>query len=576
MRKVLKKDIDYVLQENSSLDKLMVATALHKYTAEEVLYIYGDSDEVINLYNISNCVEASKKIKSFCEEKTEKRKIIFIFGDYDADGVTSSAIMANTIKKLYSDKVEALVQLPERSDGFGLSLHFCEKVLKCEQNSGVDAMIVTTDNGTSAIEAANFCVENNIKLIITDHHMPKENEKIPEQIIVVNPNYHNDVENALCGAGVALRISQCLYRLNDKEYPDDLFYPYAAIGTVADMMDLSKVYNMKIVSKGLKILNSLKSKEDSRLKNFIKVIMAGTDYITASDIGWTIGPVMNSAGRLGQSKYIAAYFNEENSKKRDELSAYYLNELNNKRKKITKEIKKKIDKKNYEMVGDNFIISDIDEGKGMIGVIVNKIIDKINSGIAIAVIEKDEELLSGSIRSTGVIDLQDILKQCEDAGILAGFGGHTNAAGLTIYKSRLEDFKKTVSEYATEHAVKNKDGEKRNNNFLVSKSNLAKANSTRMYECLSCVYPEKAKLLLEDIKLLEVTLSKNNPDNVKIKYTDKTATKSFWVWGLSEVSSIQEVEEIIESKEIVSIECSVDKDITNTYVYRANLEKIRR
>lgn len=567
MRKITMEEINK-LKSESDISSLDASVVLRKYNVEDALKIYGNKNKsIVPFTKLTNCVKAGKEIHKFCKEKCQegiKNKTILIFGDYDADGITSTTIMAKTIKELYPE-IHVTAYSPEREIGYGLNTDFCKKALSMQEKN-TDVLIITVDNGVTCKEQTDFCLDNNLKIIITDHHAPKKGY-VPVGVTVIDPILNNDKECIeLCGAGVALKLSQLLYYINnDKDISGaNKYYPYAAIGTIADMMILS-VDNMITIRAGLDLINNKKIDQD--LKDFLNVCTSD-DCITMKTIGWSIAPVLNSAGRMNNARFAIEYFNGV-----VDLDERKFREMNKDRKKISDDIEEKINLgKNVQKINDNFIIIDMDITKGLIGIAVNKAMAKIDSGIAISIIDNKDDCYAGSIRSSSEkADLQDILQKCEEEGIVKKFGGHKHAAGLSIYKNRFEDFKKEVAEYAINTAEEKLEGD-RKDNALVGKMTLKTANTESVFNSLNLIYPEEARILIKDVEIKEISqVSKNNERNIKIAYKDNTAGKSFWLWR---AKNIEEIEDIIKNKSIVDLECTIDYDITRSYVYRLDVKNI--
>jgi len=373
-------------------------------------------------------------------EKSSKRIVkalrngekIVVVGDYDVDGVSSSAIMKLFFEKLGFDLE---IVIPDRfKDGYGLTPSLLERI-KAD-------LIITVDNGITSFEAAEICKQRGIDLIITDHHTPlitdnvkckMENEEIvrlPDAYAVVNPKTSPDFPfKEICGAEVAWYLcaavkSQMKLKIDLREFTDIL-----AVAIIADVMPLTHM-NRTLVNMGLKRLNRAEKPFSKALKRFFN------REFTSEDVAFQIAPRINAAGRMAHANSAYRFFVSK-----DENEAYeYLMELdrlNNLRKETEKEAVESID----ECEGD-FIVIKGDYHEGVVGIIASRLVHKFKKP-AIVLSEK-EGVLKGSGRSLGNIDIFSLVNECKD--LLEGFGGHKMACGLSVKPENFDAFKKMLNE----------------------------------------------------------------------------------------------------------------------------------
>lgn len=374
---------------------------------------------------------------------------IVIYGDYDADGITSASILYQALKFM---KANVGVYLPDRiSEGYGMNKEVIKKL-----SLDNTALIITVDNGIRSKKEIDYAKSLGIDVIVSDHHvLPEEKSDIPE-CPIINPANKEDKYPwpFLAGAGVAFKLVSALIiksTLNKKQkrYIINKTLPLVAIGTVADMVSLLGE-NRVLLKKGLELLNR---RDNLGLEALFKVSKVRADKeIEAWNIGWQIGPRLNAASRL---KHANTAFNLINAKDKEEakILAEELNKRNLERQKITEDIisqvEKALDKNNLP----NIIISAAPAGvywnEGVIGVVAGKIIDQYHRPALIFSRTKDEEsgeyIFKASGRSIEGFNLVSEISKLSK--YLHKYGGHPQACGLTIIgEENLNKFSKELLE----------------------------------------------------------------------------------------------------------------------------------
>ncbi len=363
-------------------------------------------------------------------EKSAKRVVkaiknhekITIVGDYDVDGVISSYILSDFLEQI---GLTPEVIIPNRfNDGYGVSVHIIEKINQ--------SLVITVDNGISAIDAALLCKEKNIDLIVTDHHIPPAN--LPKAYAIINPKQKkcSFPFKEICGAQVAWYFAAAIKKelnisFNLLEYVDLL-----SIAIVADMMELRSL-NRVLVKKGLKAIN--KSKRASLLsikEQFSK------DLFGSEDISFLLAPLLNSAGRMDSAMLSYRFLKSKNMQEARVLLQKIVN-LNEERKEIERELFEEsllmIDK-NQKII----IVWGEDWHEGVIGIVAARLARRFNKPAIVFSLHKD--IAKGSARSIGEINILELIKTQKDK--ILGFGGHKGAAGLSIMKEELESFKSSL------------------------------------------------------------------------------------------------------------------------------------
>ena len=401
--------------------------------------------------------DMDKAVERIAEAVKKKEKIV-IYGDYDVDGVTSVSVL-----KLYLDSVgaDASYFIPSRfSDGYGLARGTIDNLI----NDGVQ-LIITVDTGITACDEVAYASSRGVDVIVTDHHECRE--VLPAAVAVVNP-HRNDCNypfKELAGVGVIFKLVCALecYFNSDKKPIDSIrriCYEYCdlvSIGTVADVMPIIDE-NRLIVSLGLGILNQ---KQRTGIEALVTAANSGdgsdgrtskinkNKKITSGYIGFTLAPRINAAGRISDATVAVELLLENNPVKAHSL-ARELCDINRRRQeeenKITEEASQKIavecDTENDRVI----VLSDENWHQGIIGIVASRISEKYGKPTILISFEGgDNSIGKGSGRSVGDINLVDALSNSQD--LLLKYGGHALAAGLTIDKSTLENFKKCINHY---------------------------------------------------------------------------------------------------------------------------------
>lgn len=369
---------------------------------------------------------------------------IKIVGDYDQDGVAATTIL---YKGLTLFEGNVTYQIPDRvEDGYGLNKQIVDKCVR----QGVD-LIITCDNGISAFEAIEYAKENNIQVIITDHHQVKSNngeDIIPSADAVVNPSQQkcNYPFKYICGALVAYKIIDGLYRLYGQDLGievEDIYdlLQYAALGTISDVMDIVDE-NRLVVVEGLKRLNKTKNTGLRELLNQLN----WNREIDIYTVGFIIGPIVNASGRIFTAKLAVEMFLENDINLVKEYVAELI-ALNEERKKMTLEaFERAIENISKNKSNDKIIIY-YDPGihESICGLVAGRI-KEIYNRPTIVLTDSDKEdgsnILKGSGRSIEAYNMHEKMSEVKD--LFVSFGGHKMACGLSIKEENLSVFKDKI------------------------------------------------------------------------------------------------------------------------------------
>jgi len=356
-------------------------------------------------------------------EAIKNDETINLVGDYDVDGVTSTSIMITFFAAL---GVEINYIIPNRFEhGYGLSPIILEQIY--------DGIIITVDNGISAVEAAAICKQRGLDLIITDHHTV--GEKVPFAFAIVNPK-QSDCKfpfKEICGAQIAWYLCASLKKALAFDYNLMELFDLLSLAIVADIMPMVSL-NKTMVKAGLKALENssrpaiLALKQRYELSNF-----------TEEDIGFKIAPLINCAGRMSDPS-IALEFLLSYDEFEANMQLDYLIELNESRKedqlKMYNEAKLQVNVEDKVVV-----VSSSEWNEGIVGIVASKLCEKYKKPAVVFSIKGD--VSKASCRSTSEVNLYELIKSCDT--LLNGFGGHKQAAGLSIQTSLLAKFKSLIN-----------------------------------------------------------------------------------------------------------------------------------
>ena len=369
-------------------------------------------------------------------EAIDKEQTIVVYGDYDVDGVTATALLYQHLKGMGAS---VKCMLPSREgDGYGLSKNAIQSI----HDKGCQ-LIVTVDNGISALKEAEFAASLGVDLIVTDHHLP--HDALPKAVAVVDPRRADDHSpfKGLCGAGVAFKLCAALDGCPPEEmldYCGDL----AAVGTVADVMPLTGE-NRTLVKAGLKLLQQTDRPGISALLG--EVGLEGKP-ITAENVSYAIAPRINAAGRMDNVVTALQLVLCEDEERAAEL-AHKLNEINVARQETEQEIVKaaqeQLDAEPAILEDRVILIWGRDWHPGVIGIVASRLVEKTGRPVIVVSVDEHGEG-KGSGRSVQGFNLHECIASCED--ILLRFGGHAMAAGLSVREENLPELRRRLNEWA--------------------------------------------------------------------------------------------------------------------------------
>ena len=383
--------------------------------------------------SIADMAKAAERINS----AIDNFELICVFGDYDADGVTATALLYSYLETRGANVIR---YIPDRlSEGYGLNNAAIEDLA----DRGVK-LIVTVDNGVSAIEEAIRAKELGVDLIVTDHH--KVGEVLPDCVAVVDP-HRSDCPSSfkeMSGVGVAFKLV-CALEGDDGEILIEEYGDLVALGTIGDVVTLTGE-NRVMVRKGLSIINDNPRPGISAL---MEIAGVGDKVFSASTAAFTICPRINAAGRMGSAtKALDLLLCED-----DEIAsqiAEEINHMNSLRQQTETSIFSQVQSMlmtDSDIMNDRIIVVDGDDWhQGVIGIVAARITERF--GRPCVVISRDGEDARGSCRSIEGFSIYDAIEAVSDC--LDHYGGHTLAAGLGLKSDRIEEFRRRINEYAAD------------------------------------------------------------------------------------------------------------------------------
>ena len=390
-------------------------------------------------------MEGIKPAVARIKEALGRDEKIVIYGDYDVDGTTGTAILWHCLK-LCGKEVDFYV--PHRIDeGYGLHIEAVKQL--AEEGC---SLLITVDCAITAVEQVKLANSLGMDVIITDHHTPPE--QLPPALAIVHPNMpgENYPNPHLCGSGVAFKLSWAIAKTfsgGSKVKPEFREFllaatSLAALGTIGDVVPLIGE-NRVLAMWGI---NGLMNSKNPGIKALME--KSGLkEALTSRDVAFMLAPRLNAAGRLGHARLAIELFTTTSQVKADQIASY-LDQQNKNRQKIEKDITeqayKKIkaagwDKKNWKTI----VIEDENWHSGVVGIVAGRILDKYNKP-TIVLTSTDKGWYHGSARSIDGFNIYEALKACSSH--LIDFGGHSKAAGMKVAPEKINDFRNALNEYA--------------------------------------------------------------------------------------------------------------------------------
>ena len=438
LKKFNEEEISYI-KENFFLDEITSKLlSIRKIKKEDINSFLNPSIKNF-LPNPNNLIDMKKSTLRTITAIKNKEKIA-IFGDYDVDGATSTALLGKYFSRL---KIDYETYIPDRKkEGYGPSVKSFEELI----NNGAK-IIFTVDCGTLSFEAIDYAKERNIDVIVLDHHQSEV--KLPNAYSIVNPNRLDDKSNLqyLCAAGVSFMFLVSLNRElrtnnwfinNNINEPNLINYlDLVSLGTVCDVVPLVGL-NRAIVKQGLKVI---KSKKNLGLKTLLDICKIETKP-SIYHLGYMLGPRINAGGRVGKCSHGANLLLNSNPKEAFKLASE-LDQFNKERQILEKDLLQKIlnETKNYSN-DPVLVLSGKNWHEGVIGIVAARLKDKFNKPVIIISIENNTG--KASARSIVGFDIGSVIIAATQEKILLKGGGHKMAGGFSIMVDNIEKFKEFI------------------------------------------------------------------------------------------------------------------------------------
>lgn len=400
---------------------------------EEITDMLGPIDDFSSFIDPFEIIDMDKAVKRV-HAAIESFEKIAVYGDYDVDGVTSTAIVYSYLE---SNDANVTYYIPSRdNEGYGLNCAAIDKLHEQEVS-----LIITVDNGIAAVDEVAYANSLGIDVVITDHHC--EGERIPDAVAVVNPHRHESKcpFTEYAGVGVAFKFLCALE--GDTFAIIENCGDLVALGTVADVVSLTGE-NRRLVRIGLEMLQN-----SERVGLRVLMEMAGltNKTVTSSSVAFIIAPRINAAGRLGKAERAVRLLLSEDEDEAIDIATQLTNE--NKERQTIEQI---ISREAAEMIKNNpallydrvLVISGEGWNRGVTGIFASRMCERY--GKPCIVISYDGDDAKGSGRSIEGFSLYDAISACSEW--LTGFGGHTLAAGLSLNTENIDNFRKAINEYA--------------------------------------------------------------------------------------------------------------------------------
>lgn len=426
-----------VLSEKLNIDPFIAFLLVSRGIGDELAAsdFLSDSCAFSSPFSLKDMDKATQRIN----QALDYNEKICIYGDYDCDGVTATALLFTFLESMGAD---VTYFIPNRlTDGYGMNKSAIDSI----KEQGTD-LIITVDNGISAVDEAEYIYSLGMELIVTDHH--QIGETLPRACAVINPHREDNKISFsdFAGVGVAFKLACALY---DGD-PGDIIEQYAdlvAIGTIGDIVPL-KSENRGLVKAGIDLINSSSRIGIEALREASG--NAGSD-LTAMDVAFQICPRINAAGRM-DTAYMALELLISDDYDEAKFKASQLNTENAHRHEVESNILEDIDKKiaeNPQLVNDRIIvISGENYHHGVIGIVASHIVSAYGKPAVIIGVDENGKA-TGSARSVEGFNLFDAILHCKD--LLNRYGGHPLAAGLGINADRIDEFRRKINEYAFEN-----------------------------------------------------------------------------------------------------------------------------
>ena len=471
-------------------------------------------------------------------EAIENEEKILVYGDYDADGITSTVLLVET---LISMGANVSSYIPNRfEEGYGPNKEAFTKII----DSGI-TLIITVDNGIAGVEEVDLANELGCDVIVTDHH--KIQDTIPNAYAIIHPEHPegNYPFKKLAGVGVAFKLAHALLEI----FPDFLL-DLVAIGTIADMVSITDE-NRIFVKQGLELIN-----EDPRIGLKMLLELSGIDTkIDEQTVGFYIAPKLNSIGRMDSAKLGLTFLMAEEPVTARAL-AEQIEQYNIQRKQVTEDIVKDVISKieNSEKKQKNVIMVSGEYHEGVLGIVASNIVEKYQKPVFI--MNEKEGVLKGSARS--IFDFNIYLAMNKISDLFLAFGGHTLAAGFSFEKSNFEKIQEFLDNEFEEFKRNNDLKANKNIDIVTSLEDI----SYQFLNSLDALKPygmdfEKPTILIENAMVLNKAYFGSEKQYLRLTIADEVGNLDCITFKDSATF------DKVEKNDIIDLLCNIDKNNFN-------------
>ena len=501
-KKWVYKKYDHVyansIKETFSLDEITAKLLSIRNIEKNYIRSYL-KPSIKNFIPNPNILRDMDKTTSRIFECINNHKKIGIFGDYDVDGASSTALMGNYLKAI---KQDFDIYIPDRkSEGYGPSIKGFNKLI----NNKVD-LIITVDCGTMSFDAINHAKKANIDVIVLDHHQSEIN--LPNAHAIINPNRIDDNSklNYLCAAGIcfmtlvafnSLLRKKNWFKNNNIIEPNLLdFLDLVSLGTICDVVPLIGL-NRALVKQGLKVLNAKKNVGLKTLIDMCKIENKASTY----HLGYMIGPRINAGGRVGKCSHGAKLLLNDNPQESYKIASE-LEQFNKERKELEKDLLNLVLKNINSNINDPvLVLKGNGWHEGIIGIIASRVKDRFNKPTII--ISMKNKIGKASARSIVGFDIGSVILSAIQNKILIKGGGHKMAGGFSIEEDKVQEFKDYI--FKTFSKIDKKD--LKENNLYLDSSIAPSALNLEFYKKIEEFAPfgsgnPEPKFLLEKVKVI--------------------------------------------------------------------------
>ena len=502
-------------------------TSVKKYFSDE----YEEGYDPFLMHDMQKAVDR-------INEAIENEERILVYGDYDADGITSTVLLVET---LISMGANVSSYIPNRfEEGYGPNKEAFTKII----DSGI-TLIITVDNGIAGVEEVDLANELGCDVIVTDHH--KIQDTIPNAYAIIHPEHPegNYPFKKLAGVGVAFKLAHALLEI----FPDFLL-DLVAIGTIADMVSITDE-NRIFVKQGLELIN-----EDPRIGLKMLLELSGIDTkIDEQTVGFYIAPKLNSIGRMDSAKLGLTFLMAEEPVTARAL-AEQIEQYNIQRKQITEDIVKDVISKieNSEKKQKNVIMVSGEYHEGVLGIVASNIVEKYQKPVFI--MNEKEGVLKGSARSIFDFNIYEAMNKISD--LFLAFGGHTLAAGFSFEKSNFEKIEEFLDNEFEEFKQNNDLKANKNIDIVTSLEDI----SYQFLNSLDALKPygmdfEKPTVLIENAMVLNKAYFGSEKQYLRLTIADE-------VGNLDCITFKDSVTfDKVEKNDIIDLLCNIDKNNFN-------------